>query len=128
MHPLLKIAKNFLKDGCNVLELGCGDGQFINAIAESDIKLGKMVAVDYFNEPRELNPKVKFVKQNLEEFSIDGQFDLVILNHVLEHIKNPLGLVEKIKLRLNKHGRILIVVPNRRGFGNEAKVYLPEHG
>ena len=33
-----------------------------------------------------------------------------------------------MKSLLNKHGKILIEVPNRSGFRNEAKMYLPEHG
>lgn len=128
MNQLLKIINNYLKDGYNVLELGCGSGNLINAVAKNNINANKIIAVDYFNEPKDLNSRVKFIKQNLEDFSIDGAFDLVVMNHVLEHIKNPLGLIEKIRARLNKHGRILIVVPNRKGFGNEARVYLPEHG
>jgi len=128
MDQLLKIINSNLKGGHDVLELGCGNGKLINAVAENNSNINKIIAVDYFNEPDSLNKKIKFIKQNLEDFSIDGKFDLVIMNHVLEHIKNPLGLVEKIKSRLNNHGRILIVVPNRKGFGNEAKVYLPEHG
>ena len=79
-------------------------------------------------EPKNLNKKIEFIKQDIENLNIDGHFDIVIMNHVLEHVKNPLGLVEEIKKILNKNGRILIVVPNRRGFGNEAKVYMPEHG
>jgi SAM-dependent methyltransferase len=47
---------------------------------------------------------------------------------VFEHIKNPLGLLQNVKKVLNQHGRILIVTPNRKGFGNEARVWLPEHG
>jgi len=128
MNQITTIANNSLKKGQNVLELGCGNGELINEIANSNNGLARIVAVDYFNKPENLNKKVEFIKQNIEEFNIDGHFDVVIMHHVLEHVKNPLGLIEKIKKVLNKNGRILIAVPNRRGFGNEAKVYIPEHG
>jgi len=128
MNQLVTIANKSLKKGQSVLELGCGDGDLINEIANSNDDLMSIVAVDYFNEPKNLNKKVEFIKQNVEELNIDGHFDVVILHHVLEHVKNPLGLIEKIKKVLNKNGRILIAVPNRYGFGNEAKVYQPEHG
>jgi len=75
-----------------------------------------------------LRDRCEFIKQDLENFNIDGTFDLVILSQVLEHIKNPIGLLERIKPILNKHGKILIDVPNRRGLGNSARVYMPEHG
>lgn len=128
MNQIVKIANNFLKEGHNVLELGCGNGNLIKEIVANRDNLGRVVVVDYFNEPRNLNKKVEFIKQDIENLNINEHFDMVIINHVLEHIKNPLGLLEKIKKILNKNSHILIVVPNRRGFGNEAKVYLPEHG
>ena len=37
-------------------------------------------------------------------------------------------MLAALKKNLNPYGRILIIVPNRYGFNNEARVYLPEHG
>ena len=126
--PLLTIINSYLRDKTAVLELGCGNGLLINQLAQENPHLKNIVAIDYYNDSAKFSPSVNFIKQNLEEFSLDQKFDLVILNQVFEHIKNPLGLVEKIKKNLNKNGRILIIVPNRYGFNNEARVYLPEHG
>jgi 2-polyprenyl-3-methyl-5-hydroxy-6-metoxy-1,4-benzoquinol methylase len=128
MEQLIHVIKDNLKKGGSVLELGCGNGNLSNAIAQKLPDVGNIVAVDFYNQPEKLHSKVEFIKQDLEQFDIPGTFDLVILNQVLEHIINPLGLLLKIKKQLNHHGRILIVVPNRNGFGNEARVYLPEHG
>ncbi|MFA6339055.1 MAG: class I SAM-dependent methyltransferase [Candidatus Paceibacterota bacterium] len=130
MESILKIISKSLS-GDNkktVLELGCGNGNLINAVAREFPNLEKIVAIDFYNEPKNLSSKVKFVKQDIENLNLDQTFDFVIINHVFEHIKNPLGLIERIKKILNKNGRILIVVPNRKGFNNEARVYLPEHG
>jgi len=127
METLLKIANKYINSGSRVLELGCGGGNFIRAVAKDNPE-ASAVCIDYYNEPKDLPPSVRFIKQNLEEFELEEKFDLIIINHVLEHIKNPLGLLEKAKKKLNKNGKILIVVPNRDGFGNEARVYLPEHG
>lgn len=128
MEELLKIIDKNLRGGKNVLELGCGGGDLIRAVAKRHPEIPKIVAVDYFNAPEKLPSSVKFIRQDLEHLELDEKFDLVILNHVLEHIKNPLGLLERVKKLLAPHGRILIVVPNRYGLGNEARVYLPEHG
>lgn len=125
---LLTIVGANLRNKSALLELGCGSGELINAIAKKFNNLDKIVAVDFFNEPEELNKKVQFIKQDLEKLNITEQFDLIVLNQVLEHIKDPLGLLATIKKNLNPRGRILIVVPNRYGFINEARVYLPEHG
>lgn len=125
---LLTVIGANLRNKSALLELGCGSGALINAIAEKFKYLDTIVAVDFFNEPNTLSKKVKFVKQDLEDFHMTDHFDLIILNQVLEHIKDPLGLLATLKGNLNPHGRILVVVPNRHGFGNEARVYLPEHG
>ena len=128
MNQLLAVVRDNLKKDGNILELGCGNGHLSRAIAEEIPEAGKMVAIDFYNQPEGLPEKVRFLKQDLENLAIEGKSDLVILNQVFEHIKNPLGLLLTIKKSLNRHGRILIVVPNRYGFGNEARVYLPEHG
>ncbi len=128
MDSILKIIDGYLPKCSVVVELGCGDGALINAIASRKMPLKRLLAVDYFNSPNNLSPKVEFIKQDLENFDLKGPFDLVILNQVFEHMKNPLGLIEKIKGELSEFGKILIVVPNRRGLNNSARTYLPEHG
>ncbi len=130
METIHKIISGFLKDGSHksVLELGSGTGTLINEIARNYPALEKIIAVDLYNQPEKIEKKVRFVKENIETLTLEEKFDLVILNHVFEHIKNPLGLIERIKGMLNKNGRILIVVPNRKGFGNEARIHIPEHG
>ncbi|KKR82038.1 MAG: Methyltransferase type 12 [Parcubacteria group bacterium GW2011_GWD2_40_9] len=127
-NNLVNILKSYIRKGTNLLELGCGNGQLIKDIVQKHPDLGRVACVDYFNSPTELPKKVSFFKQDLENFEMDGVYDLVIINHVLEHIKNPIGLLEKIKKNLSNFGKILIVVPNRKGFLNEADVYFPEHG
>ncbi len=128
MDNLLHLTAINLRNKASVLELGCGSGELINAIASKFSYLNKIVAIDFFNRPEKLDKKIEFIKQDIENLNIADSFDLVILNQVLEHVKNPLGLLTNIKKNLNRHGRILIIVPNRFGFNNEARVYNPEHG
>ncbi len=128
MEELLKIIDRNLRGEGRILELGCGNGDLVRAIAERHPELEEIIAVDFFNSPQDLPQSATFIAQNLEQLDMEGGFDLIILNQVLEHIKNPLGLLERAKGLLARYGRILIVVPNRYGFGNEARVYLPEHG
>ncbi len=128
MESLLKIIDKLVAGKKSLAELGCGDGKLINDIASRYPHLEKIVGVDLYNKPVRLDPRVAFVKEDLEDLHLQGKFDLVIINHVFEHIKDPLGLALRVKGILSAGGRLLIVVPNRRGFDNEAKTYLPEHG
>lgn len=56
---------------------------------------------------------------NLEQgtiCNIEGSYDVIILNHVIEHFTNFLSDVIKIKAHLNKGGIIYIGVPNIEKF------------
>lgn len=128
MEPQLKIIDKLIGGKESVLELGCGNGHLINGIANTYTHLKRIVGVDFYNTPPVIDKRVSFVKQNLEDLNIEGTFDLIILNHVFEHIRNPLGLIERIKKNLKPNAKLLIIVPNRKGFHNEARTYLPEHG
>lgn len=52
-----------------------------------------------------------------------GQFDVVVLNHVLEHIGEPQGLVDLLKTLLGENGKLFIEVPNARSL--RATLSLP---
>ena len=128
MNPVIKVATHILKDNDKVLEIGCGLGEFINELVQLKPNLSKVVTIDKYRQPDKLDNKIEFIQQSIEDLALDDKFDLIIMKQLLEHIKNPLGIIEKAKGFLNKHGKILIEVPNRKGFGNEAKMYIPEHG
>jgi SAM-dependent methyltransferase len=128
MNPILKIAVSTLTDTGSVLEIGCGGGEYINELAQLKRNLSRIVAVDLYRQPEHLNPKIEFIQADVRALTVEGRFDLIVMKHTFEHMKDPLGTIEKLKGLLNKHGKILIEVPNRRGLGNEAKIYIPEHG
>jgi SAM-dependent methyltransferase len=52
----------------------------------------------------------------------DGTFDLIIMNHSLEHIADPLGALRRARSLLKEDGALIVAVPNwdswqRRTFG-----------
>lgn len=128
MEPVINIIKPLIQENTKILELGCGTGRLINELARRYPKLPKIHAVDFFVDPRKLEKGITFEKQNLENFKMDGTFDLIIMNQVLEHIKNFYGLLESLKNNLSKDGTIYIAVPNRFGFNNTAKIYNSADG
>ncbi len=124
---MLNIALNkYIKDGASVLELGCGNCKVLNEIAESK-KLSQLVGVDLYKHEN-FPENAEYLNLDLENFDMNGEFDVIIMDNVLEHIKNYLTLVEKLKNNLKENGALLIAVPNRYGWNNEAKVYFPAHG
>lgn len=128
MKDLLEIIGKHVKGSTTrILEIGCGDGKLINAIAAS-LPYTIVHALDR-RVPEYLEENIIFRAMDVEKEDIQlHNIDLIIINHTLEHIKNPVGLLENLKSHLSPHGKILIVVPNKKGYANEARTYIPEHG
>ncbi|KKQ75709.1 MAG: Methylase involved in ubiquinone/menaquinone biosynthesis [Candidatus Woesebacteria bacterium GW2011_GWB1_38_5b] len=52
--------------------------------------------------------RTQFEKLDLEK----NNYDLIILNHSLEHVRNPLAFMKKVKGLLKKNGVVYVEVPN----------------
>lgn len=51
-----------------------------------------------------------------QDFKTDEKFDTIILNHVLEHIADPIPLLKQILSWLAPKGKFIVGVPNARSF------------
>jgi 2-polyprenyl-3-methyl-5-hydroxy-6-metoxy-1,4-benzoquinol methylase len=117
IHPKHELTKyydffiNNIKSGDSVLDIGCGIGFVSDKLAQ---KAKNVTGVDI--EEKNLSiAKNKFVKENLRfiladatQYDFKEKFDVVILSNVLEHIKNRIEFLEKIK---NLSNKFLIRVP-----------------
>lgn len=68
-----------------------------------------------------LSRGIPTIKSTFEKAEIQGKFDCVILNHVLEHLKDPAGILDRIYNLLENDGILIINVPNAGSLS--AKVY-----
>lgn len=97
-----------------VLEFGAGGGwnllPFIKAGAE-------VLGVDYSPNLVQLGRDngINMMEGGIE--NIEGLFDVIITNHVLEHLSNPVESLKLLISHLNKNGIIYIAVPNIMNFG-----------
>ncbi len=96
-----------------LLDFGSGKGLFLAVAKESDWQsLGIETAKDRADFARE-----KYGVEVRQEFYSGGKveggnFDFVALNHVLEHLPDPLGLLkELLDANLSKNGLVYIEVP-----------------
>lgn len=124
---LLKLAtEKYIRDGYNVLEIGCGNCKVLNKIIELT-KPSEVVGIDMYKHD-DFPENARYINMNLENYNLDGKFNAIIMDNVLEHLKNPIGILEKLKSNIKLGGVLLIAVPNRYGWNNEARVYFPYHG
>lgn len=114
VYSLVQKANNELKfrflKGYNkksLLDFGAGSGNFLK-----EAKKRGFLAYGY--EPINATSN-DYVFDDLKTIPAQD-FDIITLWHVLEHTKNPLFILQKLKKRLNKNGLICVAVPNRDSF------------
>ena len=44
--------------------------------------------------------------------NIDGEYDLVFTRHLIEHLVNPVGFIERVSRYLSKEGQLVLLCPN----------------
>jgi 2-polyprenyl-3-methyl-5-hydroxy-6-metoxy-1,4-benzoquinol methylase len=101
-----------------LLDVGCGDGSTLD-IAR---RLGwQVVGVDF--DPtaaataRRKGLTVRLGK--LEDQGFDaGSFDMVVMNHVIEHVHDPLGTIRECRRVLDPGGVLLLATPNAKSWGH----------
>lgn len=94
--------------GKKVLDFGCGAGGFLHLIKKfTDTANG--VELD-LSINRALNNENILCFNNIE--SIEGKYDVITLFHVLEHLPNPIEILNELKKYLTPNGIILIEVPH----------------
>jgi 2-polyprenyl-3-methyl-5-hydroxy-6-metoxy-1,4-benzoquinol methylase len=88
--------------GAKVLDFGCGDGKLLNRFQERGWRT-------YGIEPSTHVPFIRHTR--LETPPQDGSFDLIVLHHVLEHVLNPLDVLQQLSGSVRIGGSVLISVP-----------------
>lgn len=113
-----------LKKVTNVLEIGSNRGDFLYHIKSNCPHLN-VLGLEPSSLPFVGVPTIKsFFDKNL----FSNSFDLVIIRHVLEHIKRPKEFLCDIKEILTKQGLIFIEVPNfAQDMKEYAEIFIAEH-
>lgn len=116
-----------LKEGYEVLDLGTGTGVLLPFIAEKIGESGKITAVDYSKEMlkrasdkfSDLSPAPLFLNLDIENDTIPGDYDTIILYCVYPHLHEPLETLKWLsKVNLKPDGSIVIAFPCDNNFIN----------
>ena len=101
-----------LLTGNNGLELGSADGQMTKFLIGCFNKL--TVVEGSLNLLNKIPPSKSLIKIHslFEDYQPQETFDSIIIEHVLEHVDNPIELLALAKKWLAPSGRIFIGVPN----------------
>ena len=121
IHPELKRLNIMYLDKQRpgrLLEVGCGSGE----------KLAQLRAIGWEVEGQEIDPKAAANASskgltvhlgNLQNLSFSSDlFDAVIMNHVIEHIHDPVALLAECYRILKPKGILIAVTPNIESWGH----------
>lgn len=96
-----------------ILDVGCGDGKTLFRMEKDGFT--NLTGIDRFlSKEIKNNKNVKVMKKDI--FDIEGRFDLIMLNHVFEHMENPSEVLEKIYSLLKPNRYALIRIPTVSSF------------
>jgi ubiquinone/menaquinone biosynthesis C-methylase UbiE len=127
----IKVIETYKKKGLKVLDIGCGDGLFLQELADhvSDKRLD-LHGVDYskykVQQAKKLHSGMTFAPCNLEEGIPypDKSFDVVYSGEVIEHLYNPDLMIEECYRVLKKGGTLIISTPNFHAWYNRVLFFF----
>ena len=105
-----------LSDGQDVLELGCGWGSLTFHMAKN-FPQSKITAVSNSNDQRQFIEKkcqklkiknIKVITADMNDFSIDKDFDRVVSIEMFEHMRNYDELLNRVSGWLKKDGKLFV--------------------
>lgn len=103
------------KGSIKVLDIGCGDGHLLNLYREGHGDKVETHGVDFSLEAVVLASAAGHVtfKGRFEDADIpEGQYDLVVASHVIEHVSDPVYFAEKVFKVLKPGGVFWFETPN----------------
>lgn len=104
------------KKSGSILEIGCAQGHFLHYMSRLGWTVeGVEISQDGCEHIRKTYQWPVFNGDFLE-FESDKKFDVICMYHVLEHVPEPLKVIEKAKAMLKENGIMVIEVPNINGF------------
>lgn len=112
-----------------LLDFGCGRGHLLRVARERGWQ-----GTGYDVDPESVGRVARAHDLDLlagDFLALDlrpASFDLVTMNHVLEHLKDPAPVLRRIHELLRPGGALLIAVPNIEGLSNRLKLALERMG
>lgn len=106
--PLESLRRLDLRAGTRILDVGCGGGELLLALR--DLGFRSLSGVDP-NIAADIGPGNGIHVRKREIQDLDGNFDVVMFHHSLEHIPDQVGALRAAARLLAPGGRCLVRIP-----------------
>lgn len=108
------IVKKLYGNDLSVLDVGGGTGWVLNSLkkATNRFKYFNIVDIDENAESTAIGNGYSFFKGKIEDYKPKNKFDLIIMLNLIEHVSDPVLVLNSIKDMTKKNGLIVIKTPN----------------
>jgi 2-polyprenyl-3-methyl-5-hydroxy-6-metoxy-1,4-benzoquinol methylase len=108
------------KPAGKLLDVGCGAGAYLGFMRDQG---WNVVGID-FDEEAVKNAREQFGVNahslQLEEMNFpDAHFDAITMNHLIEHVPDPIKLLRECQRVLKPNGSIVVTTPNSDSLGHQ---------
>jgi hypothetical protein len=118
LRGYLAATRRLGRDGGSVLDIGGSDGKLLRPFVDQGFDC---YVTDY--NPRRLINGVTRLGSTIGDLSPDRRFDVILCNHLLEHIVDPLGFLKVLTNHITVGGVLYVEVPDEVWGG----LPLPRH-
>lgn len=113
--------QKYIKEGQKLLEIGSGGGFAIKALQNCNLKVTGVETSTIAKEFAKEVLGVNVINSSFEDFQTEEKYDIIMLNHVLEHFLDPRAAMDKLSKLLKKDGILYVRVPDHDSF--DRRVY-----
>ena len=107
--------EEFIPKGAHLLDFGSGGG-FLLSAAKAKGYIGEGVEANQILVEKSRNQGLKVTQKNIDDLiSENKKFDLIIFSAVLEHLEDPIDILEKSKQLLAPLGMVAVIQANYYG-------------
>lgn len=107
------LARNY-RGPARLLDVGSGRGEVLDSFARLGwATTGIEPGTDAAAQSRARGHIV--IEDDFETIDVDGEFDLIVFSHSLEHMRDPGRALVKARALLSAQGRIFVATPNAGG-------------
>ncbi|MES2706166.1 MAG: class I SAM-dependent methyltransferase [Verrucomicrobiota bacterium] len=99
--------------GLRVLEIGCGTGYLLQRLQQEG---ADVLGIEPGCQSGQEDSGVRIVRGFFPSVEVKGEFDLIIMHSVLEHLPDPTDFLRTVLRQLTPEGILCLAVPDESGF------------